>query len=376
MHELGVKVILFLIIGSIFLTGCGLKKEKKIDLENYIELDSSSTFSESFTENDLPLLVTDNYKSNNDDIVSIQVLKKNDNNYFYIKNYDKPMSQFSYLYEIVKTDSENKETVIYKSKEKILLINELCITNNDLFFVEYEILNEEKMQYNIVQYDLSTGMFHTIAQYDASLYDEICLEANDNYLLWYTYFRENKIQAINIYHIKTGEIEVIKSSNLVSGSYDRLLASDDIITYLIKNDDTMTANIYNISKKVNKEFEIVNYDPKISYSCQGSDKYIVLFTGFEHDVFYVYEIDTNQLYSINSKGKMNVFSYYFNNNTVYICENRKIIHVVDLATKNIRKINILNDFDGLHFFRNNNNVFLGLTNINYMSLYEIDNQKY
>jgi len=237
-----------------------------------------------------------------------------------LKLYYEDESQYCEKGQVLSISDDSQIQEIILEKPDVMWMNEFCVGGKYIYWVEYhfkkaETLITSSVEYRIIQYNLETRQEKELGVRDGACYDEICLEANENYVTWYDSCWDSDgktvTHSISVYDVKNEMfLEWNQDESVIKYMpYERLSICDGGITYFSEDSD---GNV--IINRVELETGCLSklcIGKKSEYSkiagCFSTQRYLGWFLDYGKGYYYVYDLKKGKLFKIDGEG---IFSKY------------------------------------------------------------------
>ena len=253
---------------------------------------------------------------------SIDKCVEQDGKAYALKLFYEKENQYCEKSQVLSIANDFKEQEIILEKTDVMWMNELCVGGKYLYWVEYyfvdkndETLITSSVEYRIIQYDLETRQEKELGIRDGACYDEICLEANENYVTWYDSCWDSDgktvTHSISVYDVKNEKFLKWNQEDSVVKfmPYERLNICDGGITYF--SEDSNGNVIINRMELETGGISKLYIGKKSEYSkisgCFSTQRYMGWFGDYGKGYYYLYDLKKEKLYKIDGKG---TFSKY------------------------------------------------------------------
>ena len=272
----------------------------------------------------------------------------NEKDFYYIKSYSESMAQFSYFNQIYRYDPVRDQSVLLYETEEAIWVNELAAADHTVYWVEY--LPEDRIVYNVMQFDLDTGEAKCIASRNNT--GELCLSASDGYVTWYDQTLDDNNVSIVIYDVRKQEFLPIEDDVQLAAPYERLDIVDDGITYFSEDEvGNLYINRYNLISKKKDSLMLgdkKNYDRLAG--CFSDSEYIGWFEKYGSGPYYLYHVESGDLYCLEPSKGMNVFTARVSSGRLYVLDSSgKAVYIYDPATGDTQYQKLSSGCIGLRF---------------------------
>ena len=243
--------------------------------------------------------------------IEIGEFARNERSIFYVKNYAKDGAQSYYRSQIYYHDFDAEEDVLLYETSQNVWLNEFLANNTYLYWVENVYSKEKKGDdYNIMQYNLSTGEVTCIAGRNETESDDICLAVSDEYVTWYDSYQNENIKIV-VFNIEKQELQTIQDTTVQRFMpYERLNIVDGGITYFAQDTEgRIFINRYHLETQ-QKDILLLgkmSTDDKLA-ACFSNEEYIGWLTEYSYGTYYFYHMETGKLYSLRQSEDLRVFS--------------------------------------------------------------------
>ena len=212
---------------------------------------------------------------------------------------------------------KNKKLYTYNDIKENFYINELCVNNEFLLWVEINSDNES----NLIKYNKNNDSIMVIRESTQSKsIIPICLTiSNSNVATWYESEYNEKTEELNeriiIYDLEKDTI-IEKKAYLHGNPYLRPYIENNNIAYPFKENNKNFIDIYNIKIKTSKKIECVSEIAKMI----SNGEYTIWLDNYNDRNIYIYD-NTNDSYEM-IEGSLNIFTFTLINDILYISYTR------------------------------------------------------
>lgn len=253
---------------------------------------------------------------------SIDKCVTHDGKVYALKLYYERESQYCEKCQVLSMDEGSKEMEVILEKSDLIWMNEFTAGGKYLYWVEYRLpdgKNEasisNSVEYRIIQYDLENGQEMVLGVRDGMQYDEICLEANENYVTWYdSCWNEDGTDgthSLTVYDVNKEKFYDMDDVGSVAKyvPYERLNIYDGGITFFCEDDDG-NITIHRLQLDTGRVLKL-SIGRKRDYAkiagCFSTQRYLGWFLDYGKGYYYIYDLKKEKLFKIDGKG---IFSKY------------------------------------------------------------------
>lgn len=263
------------------------------------------------------------YLGEPDDYCHRSEFRRNSNSWFYTEDYSVQGLQSSYCNKIYQYHIASGETTLLYETRDVNWLNELEVSEDYLYWVEYIYDEELNLSYHVMQWDLSAGKSSCIATRDAARVGELCLATSHKYLTWYDDYLNGTTEPVIFDIAKQSFVTVPNGGAFKYMPYSILTPMDDGVSFFTRNEEgKVCINRYvpATEEMFTLELQYLKSTDKMA-ECFSNDRYIGWITEYSQGIYYLYDRDTGRLYSLNAGGKLDVFDLLLTDeDKVYIDE--------------------------------------------------------
>jgi hypothetical protein len=306
------KILVSIIIFSLFLTSCSSNVSNKVEHSQEIVLDDYIS-DELSMQWDIKTIEMEILDTSNDNEINYTVTSSciSDGKIYYVVSGNVKMSNDCVEYSIFSKDiNSGKVNLVFSNEDNQLReVSVMKFLQNNLFWIE-----EYNTEWKLIKFNLESK---EMTEIDSSTTSVNVLppniEVGDDLVYWYEIETNNPIE-LSSYNLKNNKITKYDDTYHLETAFDVVGYQDGYLSYLIQEDDGIKIKVENLNTNSNKILDTENNE---IVKVVSNENYIVWLDDWYESNLYVYTYNTDEITTLDC-GENNIRSIAIYKNIIVI----------------------------------------------------------